>query len=160
MTATLAPTATRVERSTADDINRAIEAATRRRLAWYADRTTEIGGRLAALDREWDVERTLEANAATLSLLGGALGATRSRMWFLLPFGVAAFLLQHAVQGWCPPLPVLRRMGFRTAREIERERTALRLLRGDFGPTAAGSGSGRARADSALMLIDRGVAIS
>jgi len=45
---------------------------------------------------------------------------------------VAAFLFQHAVQGWCPPIPVLRRLGVRTSREIELERIALKALRGDF----------------------------
>jgi hypothetical protein len=38
----------------------------------------------------------------------------------------------HAVQGWCPPVPVLRRLGFRTASEIDHERYALKALRGDF----------------------------
>jgi hypothetical protein len=42
------------------------------------------------------------------------------------------FLLQHAVQGWCPPLPLLRRLGVRTADEINEERYALKALRGDF----------------------------
>ena len=45
---------------------------------------------------------------------------------------VTAFLFQHAVQGWCPPIAVLRRLGVRTAREIEVERIALKALRGDF----------------------------
>ena len=45
---------------------------------------------------------------------------------------VAAFLLQHALQGWCPPLPLLRRMGMRTSAEIHEEIIALRILRGDF----------------------------
>ena len=59
-----------------------------------------------------DIERTLEANAASLSLIGVTLGLTVDRRWLALPVGVAAFLLQHAVQGWCPPVPVLRRLGF------------------------------------------------
>jgi len=42
---------------------------------------------------------------------------------------VAAFLLQHAVQGWCPPLPVFRRLGVRTADEINDERVALKAVR-------------------------------
>ena len=46
--------------------------------------------------------------------------------------GLTALLLQHALQGWCPPLPVFRRWGVRTAREIEEERYALKALRGDF----------------------------
>jgi hypothetical protein len=45
---------------------------------------------------------------------------------------VTAFLFQHAIQGWCPPVPILRRMGFRTAHEIEQERNALKAIRGDF----------------------------
>jgi hypothetical protein len=36
------------------------------------------------------------------------------------------------VQGWCPPLPVFRRLGIRTASEIDYERYALKSLRGDF----------------------------
>jgi hypothetical protein len=42
------------------------------------------------------------------------------------------FLLQHAIQGWCPPLPLLRRLGIRNQREIEAERIALKILRDDF----------------------------
>jgi hypothetical protein len=42
------------------------------------------------------------------------------------------FFAQHALQGWCPPLPILRRHGVRAAREIERERYAIKALRGDF----------------------------
>ncbi|MEY7848852.1 hypothetical protein AB7C87_06560 [Natrarchaeobius sp. A-rgal3] len=38
---------------------------------------------------------------------------------------IAAFLRQHALQGWCPPIPVLRRRGVRTRREIDTERRAL-----------------------------------
>jgi hypothetical protein len=42
------------------------------------------------------------------------------------------------VQGWCPPIPVLRRLGFRTAFEIDQERQALKLLRGDYKSVSAG----------------------
>jgi hypothetical protein len=60
------------------------------------------------------------------------LGLTVNRKWFMLPAGVAAFLLQHAIQGWCPPLSVFRRMRVRTADEINEERFALKAMRGDF----------------------------
>ncbi len=76
--------------------------------------------------------RPIEANAATLALTDVVLGATGDRRWLLLPAAVTAFLLQHAIQGWCPPVPVLRRRGFRTADEINQERYALQGLRGDF----------------------------
>jgi hypothetical protein len=35
------------------------------------------------------------------------------------------FLLLHGVKGWCPPLPVLRRLGIRTRDEIDREKYSL-----------------------------------
>ncbi len=41
-------------------------------------------------------------------------------------------------QGWCPPVPILRRLGFRTSFEIEQERQALKLIRGDYKTAAAG----------------------
>jgi hypothetical protein len=34
-------------------------------------------------------------------------------------------VLQHAMQGWCPPVPLLRRLGIRTRNEIDREKYAL-----------------------------------
>ena len=71
------------------------------------------------------------------------LGATVSRKFFLFPAVVAGFLLQHAVQGWCPPVPVLRHLGFRTQSEIEEERYALKALRGDFRNVPTGDGQDR-----------------
>jgi hypothetical protein len=132
LSVTLPTTAGRVSARTGHDINRRIRDETERRLVYYAAHTGEIGDRLDALDREWDIERTLEANASTLAFTGVVLGAAVDRRWLVLPGLVTGFLFQHAVQGWCPPLPILRRLGFRTAREIDRERHALKALRGDF----------------------------
>lgn len=125
-------TTRRVPEHTSDEANRAIVRHTAVNVRFYANCPDQIDRRLDELDREWDIERMLEANAATLSLIGATLAATQDRRWLVLPGLVAAFLLQHATQGWCPPLPVLRRLGFRTSREIEVERTALKALRGDF----------------------------
>ena len=127
------PTTTeRVMLSSGDAPNRAIAADIRDSVRWHLDHPEEIPSRLRELDAEWDVERTLEANASTLAFAGVILGATVDRRWLALPTIVTAFLFQHAVQGWCPPLPILRRMGFRSSREIETERSALKALRGDF----------------------------
>jgi hypothetical protein len=60
------------------------------------------------------------------------LGITGRRKWFVLPVLVSSFLLMHAMKGWCPPVPLLRRLGVRTRFEIEQERYALKMLRGDF----------------------------
>jgi hypothetical protein len=133
----------RVRRMTSQTIDQRLRRETEQRLHYYANHPDEIDGRLAALDAEWDVERTLEMNAASVGLAGIVLGATVSPRWFLLPAVVSAFLLQHAIQGWCPPLPVLRRFGVRTQGEIERERYALKALRGDFeGAAVSPNGHG------------------
>src|SRR5690606_5848893 len=96
------------------------------------DRTALIDRRLAELDKEWDVERTLQTNFAALSLAGIGLASKVSKRWSILALAVPAFMIQHALQGWCPPLAVLRRLGIRTAKEINDERFALKSLRGDF----------------------------
>jgi hypothetical protein len=145
----------RVPVQTAGTINRRLRRETEDRLTYYAEHPELIEARLEDLAREWDIERTLQANAASLALAGIVLGAAANRRWLILPAAVTAFLLQHATQGWCPPLPVLRRLGFRTAHEIDRERYALKLLRGDF-ETAAGParGSARRRAEDALAAAE------
>ncbi len=60
------------------------------------------------------------------------MALTFNRRWLLLPIAVQSFFMQHVIQGWCPPLPVFRRLGVRTADEINTERYALKVLRGDF----------------------------
>ena len=128
------PTTTeRVPQNTSVKLNQAIRQQTEDSLMRSAAAgPAAIDRRLAELDQEWDIERTLEANAATVALAGSILGATVDRRFFALPAAVAGFLLQHALQGWCPPVPIFRRLGFRTAAEIDRERYALKALRGDF----------------------------
>jgi hypothetical protein len=128
----LPATRTRVAHNTPEAYNRRIDLDIERSVEHYADHPEEIEYRLAELDREWDIERALEANAATVALSGVLLGAFVDKRFFVLPGLVGGFLLQHALQGWCPPIPYLRKRGFRTAAEIDRERSALKALRGDF----------------------------
>jgi hypothetical protein len=113
-----------------------------------------ISARIEALDREWDIERYLETLAPSFALTGLALGAFGSRKWLLLSAGVLGFFLQHALQGWCPPLAVLRRRGVRTRREIEEERYALKALRDDFAGLPPDAPQNRAtRVDAALDAV-------
>lgn len=128
----IAATGERVRMHTADKWNRRIEQQTERNIEYYATYPELIPERLAELDREWDIERMLEAHAAALSMTGMFLGTVASRTWYLLPGVVGGFLLNHAIKGWCPPMVVLRRLGVRTQIEIDRERYALKALRGDF----------------------------
>jgi hypothetical protein len=122
----LPSTADRVPRHTAPEVNERIRRQAERNVLRYRNAPpVEVARRLDELSREWDIERAIEANAATLALVGIVLGAFVNMWFLLLPGAVAIFLLQHALQGWCPPVPVLRRFGFRTAREIFEERLAL-----------------------------------
>jgi hypothetical protein len=123
----------RVRANTDPEINRRIDKQIEENVRYYSGQPREkISGRIRDLDEEWDIERLLEAMASSFSLTGIMLGATVDRKWFLLPTVVLSFLLLHAIQGWCPPVPLLRRLGVRTREEIDRERYALKALAGDF----------------------------
>lgn len=129
----LPPTRKRVRDHSPDAVNAARDREIDRSVARHADADPRaIDRRLHVLDREWDMERTLEANAATLTLAGLALGLAVDRRFLALPVLVQSFLLQHALQGWCPPVPLFRRLGVRTMDEIERERARLLAIRGEY----------------------------
>lgn len=128
----IATSANRVAEQTDDAVNQQIQQDAEIRVAYFASHLEQIDQRLRVLDQEWDVERALETTASSLSAFGLLLGILGRRRWLLLPAVVQGFFLQHAIQGWCPPMVVLRRMGFRTQAEIEAERYALMALRGDF----------------------------
>ncbi|MDY6983934.1 MAG: hypothetical protein SV422_12675, partial [Pseudomonadota bacterium] len=116
----------RVRSSTSERINAEIDRKTDSNIAQYANLPPDaIHTRVSELDREWDVERVLEVNASTLAFIGLVLGVTVHAYWLFLTGIVLLFLFQHGVQGWCPPLPILRRIGIRTRGEIDREKYAL-----------------------------------
>lgn len=128
----LPPTAKRVPQQTAESVNERIRRETAERLKYYGEHPEEIESRLTELENEWDIERTLEANAASLTLLTLSLGVTLDRRLLFVPAVIAAFLLQHALQGWCPPVSLFRRLGVRTQREIDAERYALEAIQDDI----------------------------
>jgi hypothetical protein len=76
--------------------------------------------------------RRSNVSSAIASRSPAVLGGLISRRFLVLPAIVFGFFFQHATQGWCPPLPVFRKMGVRTRREINKEKYALKALRGDF----------------------------
>ena len=118
----------RVRSSTASHVNEEIDIQTDINIHRYKGKSrAEILERIQMLDKEWDIERVLEVNASTLALTGLILGLTKNRKWLFLPGIVLPFLLQHGLQGWCPPLPLLRRLGIRTRGEIDREKYALKI---------------------------------
>jgi hypothetical protein len=123
----------RVRANTATEINEKIDRQITKSVRFFSGKSEdEINQRIHDLEREWDMERLLETNASALAFTGVVLGVVRNKKWLFLPGIVLPFLLQHAVQGWCPPVPLFRRLGVRTREEIEREKFALKALRGDF----------------------------
>ncbi len=141
----LPSTSQRVPSHTCEKVNEQIRRETQQRVERFRGASrAAINQRLEELDHEWDTERTLETNAATLAVTGCILAATVNRRWVYLPMVVTGFLLQHALQGWCPPLPIIRRLGVRTMREIDEERVALKALRGDFNSLTTNNGASSA----------------
>jgi hypothetical protein len=118
-----------VREVTPEKMNEEIDQKTEVSIRQYttADPAT-IEARIQELDKEWDIERTLELNASLLALSGVILSATVHKRWLILTAVVTTFLAQHAIQGWCPPVPLFRMLGIRTRKEIERERYALLKL--------------------------------
>lgn len=122
-------TAKRVQFNTDKDINNEIKRETLENIAYYVGADDEeILSRIEELDKEWDIERLLEANAASIVALSTILGFTTNKKWFAISGMVGCFLLHHALYGWCPPVPIFRRLGVRTSSEINYEKEALKNL--------------------------------
>ena len=130
----------RARRHTARAVLRRIDDETVQHLTAVAHDPAAAQRRLEALDREWDLDRTIEAEAATMGLLGLALGALVHRKLLAVPAFVGAGVLLFGTRGLYPLLPLFRRLGVRTAREIQRERYAVKALRGDFAQLPQSSG--------------------
>jgi hypothetical protein len=90
-----------------------------------ARRPSGTAARLRQLDQEIGQEEALQVGAAVLGFVGAILGFTVSSAFALLPAMVFATLGQYAIQGWCPPMLLLKRLGLRRRGEIERERYAV-----------------------------------
>jgi hypothetical protein len=119
----------RVRSHTAPYVNQRIDRLTEASIArCAAEGRDAIIARLKDLDREWDIDRALMANFAIVGAVTNELGRSRIRgrmlfQWFLRI--QQGFLLLHATVGWCPPVVLFRRLGFRTQKEIQAERMAL-----------------------------------
>jgi len=121
--------ADRVRQSTLSILNSRIDVATAYSISYYKRQRPEVvAQRMQELDREWDIERVLEWNVATLALTGLLLGLKVNRKWFALPGVMLPCMLQLGSQAWCPPLLLLRWFGVRTRSEIDREKFALEPL--------------------------------
>jgi hypothetical protein len=120
-----------IRERTSDRANRRIDRETLGALDQALSTPDGIRARLAKLDREWNVDRALMMNFAITAGISSALAmrnlARTGRIggWGKLFFTQISFLAYHAAKRWCPPMPVFRRLGFRSDREIAEERCAL-----------------------------------
>jgi len=112
----------RVRRNSSAHANEVIDKTIESNIRRFSKSSPEeITERIRELDREWDIERILETMAPSFALFFIFMGAT-SHHWYSFIFKfmscfVLTFLLIHAIQGWCPPIPVLRNFGIRTRSE-------------------------------------------
>jgi len=131
-------TTQRLTLNTPNRMNEVISDRIRENVARYASATPALlEQRLRELDREWDVERLTGAVAGLVLLASVLLSWFLSDGWLVLPTLIGLCLLLHAIVGWTPALPLIRRLGYRTAEEIAQERYALKAIRGDFQPMNA-----------------------
>lgn len=92
---------------------------------------SEIDRRMEELDKEWSIERAIEVEAPAMIGLGATLGLLHNKKWFFLSSFAASMVVLHNTKGVYPLLPLFQRMGLRSKKDIEDERNALRVLRGD-----------------------------
>jgi hypothetical protein len=137
----------RVREHSPAKFNQRIDRATQRRvLRAGGESKAALSRRIEELEAEWDMERVLQTNASILALSGLLLGLFVNRKFLVIPCVVLPFLLQHATQGWCPPVPMFRSRGVRTRKEIDAEKVAVKALRGDFAQLdSEGDASQRSR---------------
>lgn len=116
---------------TSRETNERIDRTTRGAVDEVSGSPERVRMRLSELDREWNVDRALMLNFAILGGLSATMTARnllrygRPGGWGAMLATQFAFLAHHAIRRWCPPMPLFRRLGFRSEREIEAERRML-----------------------------------
>lgn len=119
----------KVTKATPDHINEKIERETESRINAFKRKEPEaIKERISELEQEWDAERVLKVTMASAALSSSVLALTVNKNWAYFTGAASIFMLQHALQGWCPPLSLIRRQGIRTINEINLEKEALKDL--------------------------------
>jgi hypothetical protein len=127
------PEGERVRKVSTQKQNAVIDEIILHNLQKYAGKSPdEISKRIRELDKEWDIERMLDLNMSAMALCGITLSLLLNPYSIILPIVLLLFFIWHAFQGWCPPIPILRFFNIRTRPEIDREKYALKAMRGDF----------------------------
>jgi len=133
MTLTLPLTSNRVEKVTSPTVNHRIRQKADEEVARFEGMMdSEIGAKIGDLDHEWDIERLVQAQTALAAMISLTVGLRINRRALFGTTAIYSAFLLHSLQGWSPQIPIFRRLGIRTQREIDREKYALKAIRGDF----------------------------
>lgn len=99
----------------------------------YYHNKNHIESRLKQLDVETSVEQIFELHDAANVTAGVLLSViTGKKKWLILPVLIAAVQSVQALYGVRLGTSLLHNYGFRTRAEIDKEKYALKALRGDF----------------------------
>src|SRR5687768_1846669 len=110
-----------------------IDTKIEQNIRFYATQPPEaIGQRIEELDKECDLDRTMALYGSGIGLGTLAFSFIGGKKWLVLGGTALGLLLKHSLDGTSPVVPLLRRLGVRTRSEIDREKYALKILRGDF----------------------------
>jgi hypothetical protein len=110
-----------------------IDAKIEQNIRFYATQSSDaISQRIEELDRERDLDQALALYASGIGLGSVLFSFIGGRKWLLLAGTAMGFLLKHSLDGTSPTVPMMRMLGVRTRSEIDREKYALKILRGDF----------------------------
>lgn len=93
---------------------------------------TAIDQRLDELESEWTAGRAVKATTGVCLIAGVALAALVNPWWLILPMVAGAALIHYMFYRRSWLAQIFTQMGLRSGTEIENERIALRVLRGDF----------------------------
>lgn len=116
-----------------DQSTEQIDAKIEQNIRFYASQQPEaISRRIEELDKECDLDRTMALYGSGIGLGTLLCSFIGGKKWLFVSGTVLGFLLKHALDGTSPVVPLLRKFGVRTRTEIDREKYALKILRGDF----------------------------
>lgn len=101
-----------------------------------ASRSEGAAARHDEFDAESAFDRFVDEHSTALSLFGLALGLLGRRRWLLLPLALQACAMRSILQGRRPMPALLRRLGLRTAHELEEARGEPELRRRLVGAPA------------------------
>jgi hypothetical protein len=108
-----------------------IEAGTDRSLNYYSDQLPDIKKNLRQLNLAWGFERV--RLPLSVVFISGALGFLLKRRFAAASLFALGLLFQQILQERQPLSPPLRNLGVGERNELELERYAMKVQRGDYG---------------------------